>query len=115
MKERRKIPRRYIMFYSRIFDRKTGKLVGYLSDITREGAMIISDEPIEAENNYIFRMDLPDYVFGRGYLNLDVHCVWSRPDVNPDFYLAGFRLMEIEEVDGKVIDQINKEYGLRDR
>lgn len=42
MEERRKLQRRHIMFYSRVFDRKTGGLLGYLGNITPGGAMVIS-------------------------------------------------------------------------
>ena len=43
MDDRRKIPRKYLMVYSRVFDRETGKVLGYLSDMNLMGAMIISE------------------------------------------------------------------------
>ena len=44
MSERRKLNRRHIMFYSRVFDRKTGKFLGYLGNMTVGGAMVIVAE-----------------------------------------------------------------------
>jgi hypothetical protein len=46
MDERRQIPRKYLMVYSRVFDRETGKVLGYLSDLNLMGAMIISDDTL---------------------------------------------------------------------
>jgi hypothetical protein len=52
MQERRSFPRRYLMFYSRVFNLKTGELVGHIVDITPTGAMLISETPLETEVNY---------------------------------------------------------------
>ena len=57
------------MFYSRVFDRKTGKLLGYLGNITIEGVMVISEEPISKGENYKLRMDLPEYIYKKPVLN----------------------------------------------
>ena len=46
MHDRRKLDRKYLTIYSRVFDRVSGRLLGYLADLSEKGAMIISDEPI---------------------------------------------------------------------
>ncbi len=102
------------MFYSRVFDRKNGKMLGYLADMTVEGAMIISEEPIQTDETYRLRIDLPEDMYGKAYLNLEAHAVWSKPDVNPNFFMTGFQLMNIPPDDKGTIQQIIMDYGFRD-
>ncbi len=114
MEDRRKFKRRYLMFYSRVFDRKTGKLLGYLADMTIEGIMIISEEPIQIAETYRLRIDLPEDMYGKAYLNLEAHSVWTKPDVNPNFFMTGFQLLNTTSDDKDIIQQIILDYGFRD-
>jgi len=43
MTERRKINRKYLAVYSRVFDRSSGGVLGYLADLSQKGTMLISD------------------------------------------------------------------------
>ena len=115
MQERRKLKRRYIMFYSRIFDRKTGKLLGYLSDLTPEGAMVISEDAVEPGLVYRLRMDLPEGSFDKNQLDFEAQSVWCKKDVDPHFYNVGFRLIGVPPQDEAIIEQIIQDYGFRDR
>ena len=42
------------------FDRKSGKVIGYLSDLTVKGAMVIGEHHLEQGDNYQLRIDLPE-------------------------------------------------------
>lgn len=114
MPERRKLKRRYLMYYSRVFDRKDGRLLGYLSDITPEGAMLISEEPITPGIVYRLRMDLPEEDFNKAHMSFEAHCIWSKPDVHPQFYMSGFQLINIPGDDVQIIERMIQEYGFRD-
>jgi hypothetical protein len=102
------------MFYSRVFDRKNGKMLGYLADLTIEGAMIISEETIQTDETYRLRIDLPEDIYGKAYLYLEARAVWSKPDVNPNFYMTGFQLESIAPEDKETIQQIILDYGFHD-
>lgn len=115
MQERRKLKRRYLMFYSRIFDRKDGSLIGYLSDITIEGMMIISEATLETGVTHKLRMDLPEDIFGTGHLDFEAYCIWSHQDVNPNFFIAGFKLDELKEEEKEIVERIIESYGFRER
>lgn len=115
MQERRKLKRRYLMFYSRIFDRIDGSLIGYLSDITVEGMMVISEVPLETGITHKLRMDLPEDIFGTSHLDLEAYCIWSHKDVNPNFFIAGFKLEELKPDEVKIVERIIESYGFRER
>lgn len=90
--ERRKIARRHLVFYLRIFDGMSSRVLGHLVDISTKGAMLVCDEPIQLNQEFRLRMRLPTDIGGRTELVIDATSMWCRPDTNPDFFLVGFRL-----------------------
>ncbi len=90
--ERRKIARRHLVFYLRIFDGMSSRVLGHLVDISTKGAMLVCDEPIQLNQEFRLRMRLPKDIGGRTELVIDAKSMWCRPDTNPDFFLVGFRL-----------------------
>jgi hypothetical protein len=102
------------MFYSRVFDRKNGKMLGYLADMTIEGVMVISEDTIQTEDVYRLRIDLPEDLYGKAYLNLEARSVWSKPDVNPNFFMTGFQLQNPTPEDQEIMKRIILDYGFRD-
>ena len=113
MDERRKLKRRHIMFYSRVFDRQTGQMLGYLGNLTGEGVMLISETPLEVDVEYLLRLDLPEDIYKKPILNLRSKSVWCQPDIDPNFFTTGFQLMDVSEEDLNIIDQIVDDYGFR--
>jgi hypothetical protein len=113
-KDRRKLKRRHVIFYSRVFDRNSGALLGHLMDITIEGLMLISDYPHNPGNIYHLRMDLPEDVMTKAYLSLDAQCLWCRPDINPAFFNAGFKVLNMLQEDIDLIESMIDEYGFRE-
>lgn len=114
MKERRKLKRRHLVYYSRVFDRHTGELLGHLVDINAIGAMLISDKPLKVGEVHHLRMDVPEDIIGTPYLSFDARSLWCRPDINPDFFDTGFELLDMEEKTVAVIEKMIAEYGFRD-
>lgn len=114
MQDRRKFKRRFIMYYTRVFDRSTGAVLGYLVDLSAVGAMVVSEEPLTPDTEYRLRMDLPEEFSSRACLDFDATCVWSRPDTDPRFYDSGFHLANVSEGDIALIERMIQEYGFRD-
>ncbi len=114
MRERRKIKRRHIMFYSRVFNRQTGELIGYLGDLTQEGAMVISEEPLEINEIYKLRLDLPADLYQKAILGLEARSVWCKPDVDPNFFNTGFKFLGIATQDLTIIQRIIADYKFQE-
>jgi len=114
MQERRKISRKYLAIYSRVFDRVSGRVLGYLSDLTNGGAMIISDTAMAENQDINLRFDLPDpSLFSTDHLNIDAHIVWCRPDIDPAFFNIGFEFKEISPEHAKIIEEMITAYEFR--
>jgi hypothetical protein len=114
MDERRRIPRKYLMVYSRVFDRETGKILGYLSDLNLVGAMIISDDPMVEGTTVALRLDLPDPpLFSANHLNLNARVAWCQPDIDPAFYNVGFQFGTVTLEQHKIIEDMIEAYEFR--
>lgn len=114
MEERRRLSRRHILFYSRVFDRKTGVFLGYLGNMNEGGLMIISENPLDEDQLYLLRIDLPEDIYSQSVLNFEAKSVWCRLDVDPNFYNTGFQLIDISDIGKDIIAQIIDDYGFRD-
>ncbi len=113
MEEKRRLKRRHLFFYLRIFNQKNGELIGYLGDITPEGIMVISENPIETNRFFKLRMDLPGSAAVRR-LEFEAKSIWSQPDLNPDFYDTGLQLFDVSKRDMAMIEDLISDYGFRD-
>jgi hypothetical protein len=113
--ERRKFKRRYLMFYSRIFDEKTGNMLGHVMDLTPKGLMVLSEKQIEVEKDWRLVMELPPDMAKKPQLAFRGRSLWCRRDINPEFYDTGFQLENISSEDVAIIERMVEDYGLRDR
>jgi hypothetical protein len=114
MQERRKLDRKYLMVYSRVFDRMTGRILGYLSDLSPNGAMIISDDPMPENVQIELRFDLPDPpLFSTDHLNMHARVAWCKPDIDPSFYNIGFEFQATDEKEKHIIEEMIEAYEFR--
>ncbi len=113
MDERRRISRQSLGFFARVFDRESGELLGYLGNISVEGAMIISQKPIQAGAICNFRIDLPENLFGKDHLDAEAQSIFCQPGVIPEFNDTGFKFISIAQDDIQIIERILKEYAIR--
>lgn len=114
MDERRKLPRKYLIIYSRVFDQTLGKLLGYLSDLGEQGAMIISEEPLEVNDILPLRFDLPDpKIFHAHNLNISARVAHCNIDISPAFYDIGFEFLEVAPEQKFIIDTMMDVYEFR--
>jgi hypothetical protein len=114
MLEKRKLQRRHLIYYLRVFDRNTVNLIGHLVDITPEGVMVISENPIELGLTFQMRMILPKEIFGKEQITFDAISKWADKDVNPSFYDTGFQLLEISDENRLIVTQLIEDFGFND-
>ena len=111
MGERRKLERKQLVNYLRIFDRNTDQLIGHLADITTEGIRIISEDPQEVNATFQLKMLLPAKIEEVEQITFDAKCVWCNPGTMPDTHESGFKLLEISAKDLGVAQRLVKDYG----
>ncbi|OUS25816.1 hypothetical protein A9Q99_20385 [Gammaproteobacteria bacterium 45_16_T64] len=102
----RKVQRRHLIYYLRVYDAENGNLIGNLVDISTKGIMLVSDTKIKSEIRFILRMTLPDNVEGSREVEFEAVSRWCKNDVNPDFFDTGFELIDPSSVFLEVVDKL---------
>ena len=111
MDERRQINRKYLAVYSRVFDRVSGRVLGYLSDLSQRGTMIISDNPMVVGSKLELRFDLPDPpLFSADHLDIASVVAWSSRDIDPSFFNVGFEFTEVSELQSGILAEMMEAY-----
>ena len=114
MDERRQLERKYLIVYSRVFERKLGKMLGYLGDLSMSGAMIISEHPQTINSVLSLRFDLPDLqLFSVGQLDIAARVAHCEPDINPAFYNIGFQFLDVTKEQKTIIEKMMDAYEFR--
>ncbi len=111
---KRDLKRHYLIYYLRVFNRDTGEVLGHLVDITPKGVMLMRDSPLEVGVNYKMRLRWRNAAGKLQLADFDGDCRWCRPDVNPDFYGAGFAISSSNEVHVDAILTLINDLGMPD-
>ncbi|MGD8567641.1 MAG: PilZ domain-containing protein [Gammaproteobacteria bacterium] len=82
-----------LVHYLRVFKAENNELIGHLVDITTEGMMLISEQPIPLESTFNFRMEIPTDDGIPQMVAFTAESLWTKKDVNPNFHDTGFRLL----------------------
>jgi hypothetical protein len=114
MEERRKVKRRYLLYYVRIYDAKKSEQIGHLVDITEHGAMVLTEHPLPVNQVYHLRLELTSDVAEKQYLDFTAQSIWCQPDIDPHYHNTGFEIKEIAAEDVDIIRKIIATYGFRD-
>lgn len=107
----RKFERRHLVFYLRVFDGMSSRVIGHIADISQQGLMVISDDPIAVNENYRLRLRLPAELGDREEILINGTSRWCKPDVNPDFYITGFQLYDLSEDIEKYLLKLVEEFS----
>ncbi|MGD8558222.1 MAG: PilZ domain-containing protein [Gammaproteobacteria bacterium] len=82
-----------LVHYLRVFRAENQELVGHLVDITTEGMMLISEQPIPLHCSFNLRMEIPTDEGIPQMIAFTAESLWTKKDVNPEFHDTGFRLL----------------------
>ena len=114
MQDKRKLKRRYLLYYMRIYDSVSRQQIGNLVDITTKGIMIVGDHPLPEGQIAHLRMELTYEVAEKPYMEILATSKWCEPDVTPDRFNIGFEIQNLASEDAEIIQRINEEFGFRD-
>lgn len=114
MKDKRKLKRRHLIYYLRVVDKATGNLLGFLVNITPQGIMIMSENPIPVGKTFRLQALVPDVTGEKTYLEFDAQSRWCERSINTDFYDTGFELLNVDSDAFLSIQDIINELGFND-
>lgn len=114
VEKKRTIKRRHLIYYLRVFDTQTEKLLGHVVDITTKGIMLMSETELPLNTTFSLCMILPEETWNIERITFEAESVWSKQDVNPDFYVTGFRFKNIAPKNVQLIKHLIDTFGFRD-
>ena len=109
--EKRTVERNQLVFYLRVLDKDSPRILGHLIEISSSGLMLVCREVIDKGQEYNARLILPKELSGRTEMAMKIACVWCRPDAIEEFYVAGFQFVEIDLDKKKLIDTLISEFS----
>lgn len=112
-KDLRQVERRNLVFYLRVFDGMSRKILGHVVNISDKGVMLVCDDPVEVDKDFRLRMHLPSLMKDKDEILFSATSKWSKIDADPKFYLAGFQIHKLEPVNEKVFDTLIKEFSYK--
>lgn len=114
MDERRRLKRRHLIYYLRVFNQANDNLIGHLVDLTTEGIMLISEEEIVLNQEYELRLNLPEEIENSREIRFKALSMWSKADVNPEFFDTGFKFLEISPRHLEIIRVLIEDFSFQD-
>ncbi|MBL3590683.1 MAG: PilZ domain-containing protein [gamma proteobacterium endosymbiont of Lamellibrachia anaximandri] len=112
--DRRQIKRRHLIYYLRVWDTDYEQLLGHVVDISSEGLMLLSDQPIPKNKEFSMEIRLPDLEGNPQKIDFRAACCWSSNAVNQSFYDSGFSFLNSAPEAIDTVRQLIKEYGFKD-
>ncbi|MBU0982742.1 MAG: PilZ domain-containing protein [candidate division Zixibacteria bacterium] len=113
MKEKRSLKRKYAREQIPVYDLITEQEVGRLVNLSTDGMQLITEEPVRTGSLCQFIVTLPALpddptmpfnVDVNEEVVLDARSVWCRKENNPDYYDAGFELMDMTSDEVRTIE-----------
>ncbi|MCP4346635.1 MAG: PilZ domain-containing protein [Desulfobacterales bacterium] len=89
-KEKRKETRLELIKSLRVLDRDTGQFVGLLLDITMQGMLLGSGEPLPMKEDFHFWIEIVTEK-----VVVDAHSMWGSKDEKRNFHKTGFRFVNL--------------------
>lgn len=112
-KEKRVIQRHHLRYFLCVYNRKTGKPIGYIVNISREGLRLVSHIPLLTHSVFQFRIKLPREIEGARNIDFDALSCWCRPDVSPDCFDTGFKLIDPPSDLMELIDGLSEYFSFK--
>jgi hypothetical protein len=103
-----------LIYYLRVFDRNTDQLLGHLVNITPQGIMLISEEPLAVDVVFQLRMKLPAAMVEYEHLDFEAKSIWNGLDSNPKFYDTGLQLIDVAQDKIAIIEDLIERFGFQD-
>ena len=106
MQEQRHSPRKVADQILEICDQVTGNSLGRIVNISAEGFMLLSQEPVITGTIYQLSLLDPTAQEAGKSINFGAEAVWCSEASHPESFWSGFRIIDISNDDVLYIDQL---------
>jgi len=115
MSERRKELRKKVMAFTPVYDVDKKRLLGYLGDLTLQGAMVVGAKPLEVDKQLNLKIEFQDDLPGIATRQMTIPARVARcdRDESPNSYKLGFEFTDVQPEHAKIIEALLERYHFR--
>lgn len=114
MSEQRKDERKKLMAFTPVYDLQKNKLLGYLGDLTLQGAMLVGEMPVEVDSRLTLGIEFRETLETPATrMVLPARAAWCKKDGTSPFYNTGMEFLELTDPNKKVIEAIIERFQFR--
>jgi hypothetical protein len=106
MQDRRKNVRRAPNDYFLVFNRENDRFIGRVLNMSLDGVMLVSMEPVELGATYPCRMTLPEKIDDCSQIIFDADSKWSHKNEDSNMYETGFKMRNVSKNDREIIREL---------
>lgn len=110
----RQADRRCLVFYLRVFDGLSNRIIGHLINMSEKGVLLMTDEPVESNEDHRLRIRLPAFVRDRHEIVLQGTSKWCRKEPGRDHYFTGFQIYDFDAPTEKIVLNLIKDLGFKE-
>ena len=114
MEEQRKNVRKKLIAFTPVYECQQNILLGYLGDLSMQGAMLIGKKPMEINKQITLAIGFPETPqFPARRATIFARVAWCRQEQNPQYFNIGFEFQEIDQENKVAIKAILDRYRFR--
>lgn len=114
MRERRKQERKNLAAYTQVYDLYGGVLIGYLGDLSLQGAMVITEKQMQPDIELTLGIEIPEIPNVKATrMSLPARVAWCEQDLSPQYFNVGFEFKDVTAQQRILIESIIANYEFR--
>jgi len=111
MKEQRKSERIKAVTFTTVYERKGHVLLGFLGDLTLQGAMVMGEKPIKTNRDIDLEIEFRGVAeIPGGRLMIPVHVAWAKLDEETGYHHTGFEFLSVSDEIKQTIELVVEKY-----
>jgi hypothetical protein len=111
MNKQRKEERKKVMTFTPVYDLQKNILLGYLSDLTLLGALLVSEKPVETNRNIILGIEFRESSETPvTRMVIPARVAWCKQEEHLTYYDTGFEFQEIGADNKNIIEAALEKY-----
>jgi len=111
MTDQRRAERVKAMIFTAVYEFHGHVLLGFLGDLTPQGAMVVGEKRVETDRDLILSIEFQGATeVPEGRLVIPAHVAHCDVDKDTAYYHTGFKFLEVAEQDKEIIESLVERY-----
>lgn len=114
MNEHRKDERKKLITFTPVHDARKRTLLGYLGDLSMQGAMLIGERPMEIDKHIVLAINFPETAaFPARDIVIPARVAWCRHEEHTEYFDTGVEFQNVEPHNEEIIKAVLERYQFR--